>query len=54
MQYDIAVLAGDYIGPEVMKSAVEVLGKVADKDAQFNFKEALVGGAAIDATGKAL
>lgn len=54
MQYEIAVLAGDYIGPEVMKSAVEVLGKVADKDAQFNFKEALVGGAAIDATGKAL
>lgn len=54
MQYDIAVLAGDYIGPEVMKSALEVLGKVADDKAQFNFKEALVGGAAIDATGKAL
>jgi 3-isopropylmalate dehydrogenase len=54
MQYDIAVLAGDYIGPEVMKSALEVLGKVADKDVQFNFTEALVGGAAINATGKAL
>ncbi len=52
--YDIAVLAGDYIGPEVMKSALEVLGKVADNNAQFNFKEALVGGSAIDATGKAL
>ncbi len=52
--YDIAVLAGDYIGPEVMKAALEVLGKVADKASQFNFKEALVGGAAIDATGKAL
>lgn len=54
MQYDIAVLAGDYIGPEVMKSALEVLGKVADNEAQFRFYEAPVGGAAIDATGRAL
>lgn len=54
MHYDIAVLAGDYIGPEVMQSALAVLSKVADQNAQFNFKEALVGGAAIDATGKAL
>lgn len=54
MQYDIAVLAGDYIGPEVMKSALEVLGKVSDNNVQLSFKEALVGGAAIDATGKAL
>jgi 3-isopropylmalate dehydrogenase len=54
MQYDIAVLAGDYIGPEVMKSALEVLSKLSDDSARFNFHEALVGGAAIDATGKAL
>lgn len=54
MQYDIAVLAGDYIGPEVMKSALEVLGKAADNEAQFRFYEAPVGGAAIDATGRAL
>ncbi|MCS6971507.1 MAG: 3-isopropylmalate dehydrogenase [Turneriella sp.] len=54
MQYDIAVLAGDYIGPEVMRSALAVLEKIADSTVQFRFHEALVGGAAIDATGKAL
>ena len=51
--FDIAVLAGDYIGPEVMPSALEVLTKVQTNE-KFNFHEALVGGAAIDATGKAL
>jgi len=54
MQYDIAVLAGDYIGPEVMKSALEVLSKLSDGNSSFRFHEALVGGSAIDATGKAL
>ncbi|HRP68636.1 MAG TPA: 3-isopropylmalate dehydrogenase [Turneriella sp.] len=54
MQYNIATLAGDYIGPEVMQSAIAVLSKLADDKHQFNFQEALVGGAAIDATGKAL
>jgi len=53
-EFDIAVLAGDYIGPEVMRSALEILGKLADAEHHFNFKEAVVGGAAIDATGKAL
>jgi len=51
--FDIAVLAGDYIGPEVMPSALEALTKVQTTE-KFNFHEALVGGAAIDATGKAL
>lgn len=54
MKYDIAVLAGDYIGPEVMKSATEILAKISTNDHSFAFHEALVGGAAIDATGKAL
>ncbi len=54
VQYDIAVLAGDYIGPEVMRSAIDVLTKLSSKDVTFNFNEALVGGAAIDASGKAL
>ncbi|MBV6494619.1 MAG: 3-isopropylmalate dehydrogenase [Turneriella sp.] len=54
MQYDIAILAGDYIGPEVMQAAVEVLAKLSDTKDHFNFKEALVGGAAIDMAGKAL
>jgi 3-isopropylmalate dehydrogenase len=51
----IAVLAGDGIGPEVMTASLKVLDHVADR---FGFQimktEALVGGAAIDARGKAL
>ena len=50
-----AVLSGDGIGPEVMASALEVLKTVAEKFRfQYEYKEALVGGAAIDAKGKAL
>ena len=53
--YKIAVLAGDGIGPEVMVQALKVLAVVSDK---FGFSiqhtEALIGGAAIDATGVAL
>jgi 3-isopropylmalate dehydrogenase len=53
--YKIAVLAGDGIGPEVMVQALKVLDVVS---AKFNFSmqstEALIGGAAIDATGVAL
>ena len=53
--YDIAVLSGDGIGPEVMAQALLVLESVAKKfDFNLNFTHMLVGGAAIDATGKAL
>jgi 3-isopropylmalate dehydrogenase len=54
-QYRITLLPGDGIGPEIMAVAVEVL-KVAGKkfDIQFEFQEALIGGAAIDATGEPL
>ena len=53
--YQIAVLAGDGIGPEVMAEAEKVLQVVADKF-QFGISltPALVGGAAIDATGEPL
>ncbi|MGF1655500.1 MAG: 3-isopropylmalate dehydrogenase [Verrucomicrobiales bacterium] len=55
MHYRIAVLAGDGIGPEVMQVALEVLHRlVADDLLDVEISEALVGGAAIDATGKAL
>ena len=51
----IAVLSGDGIGPEVMAVALDVLKVVAEKFRfQYVSHEALVGGAAIDATGKAL
>lgn len=53
--YKIAVLPGDGIGPEVMAEALKVLGKISSqRGAQFEFTHELVGGAAIDAKGKAL
>ena len=51
----IAVLAGDGIGAEVTAEAVRVLGAVAARFGHtFEFEAALLGGAAIDATGDAL
>lgn len=51
----IAVLAGDGIGPEVMDVTLEVLKKaLGSKVDQFHFTEALVGGAAYDVTGSPL
>lgn len=53
--HKIAVLAGDGIGPEVMAEAIKVLGTITSKfGTRFEFSEQLVGGAAIDAKGKAL
>jgi 3-isopropylmalate dehydrogenase len=55
MNHKIAVLAGDGIGPEVMKVALSVLKKALHTKAKdFSFEEAPVGGAAIDLTGKPL
>jgi 3-isopropylmalate dehydrogenase len=55
LTYKIAVLAGDGIGPEVMAEAIELLQKCAELDRfHVDLNESLVGGAAIDATGKAL
>lgn len=55
MEYKIAVLPGDGIGPEVMTEAVKVLDAVSEKfgfKLSYNYKN--VGGAAIDAEGVAL
>ncbi|MDB9314663.1 3-isopropylmalate dehydrogenase [Spirulina sp. CS-785/01] len=50
-QYRITLLPGDGIGPEIMAVTVEVLNAIAAKFAlKFDFTEALIGGAAIDAT----
>ena len=55
MEFNIALLRGDGIGPEIVDSAVEVLNKTAEKFGHtFNFTPYLIGGAAIDATGKPL
>ncbi|MDF5727617.1 MAG: 3-isopropylmalate dehydrogenase [Rhizonema sp. PD38] len=53
--YRITLLPGDGIGPEIMAVAQEVLTVVGKKfDLQFEFQQALIGGAAIDATGEPL
>ena len=55
MNFKIAVLSGDGIGPEVMQSARKVLDVVLkDSENKFSFEEAFVGGKAIDETGEAL
>ncbi|HIK03397.1 MAG TPA: 3-isopropylmalate dehydrogenase [Trichormus sp. M33_DOE_039] len=53
--YRITLLPGDGIGPEIMAVAVDVLTVIGQQfDIQFDFQEALIGGAAIDATGEPL
>lgn len=55
MKLNIAVLAGDGIGPEVTAQAVKVLKAVAmEFNHVFTFKYALVGASAIEKTGIAL
>lgn len=55
MKFNIAVIEGDGIGPEIVGSALEVLEVVADKFGhEFSFTKVLMGGSAIDATGKPL
>ncbi len=55
MRATIAVLPGDGIGPEVVAAAQRVLQRIADIGGhRFDFKEALMGGCAIDTTGSPL
>lgn len=55
MKYQIAVIPGDGIGPEVMAEALKVLQAASRKFGhQFNVNQVLAGGAAIDATGETL
>jgi 3-isopropylmalate dehydrogenase len=50
-----AVLAGDYIGPEVMAEALRVLERAVEQDGHsLDYEMADVGGAGIDNHGKAL
>ena len=53
--YNIAVLAGDGIGPEIIVEAKKVLASVEKVyDIKFNYEDALIGGCAYDATGTPL
>lgn len=52
MKYNIALIRGDGIGPEIVDSTVRVLEKTAEKFGhEFVFTPYLAGGCAIDATG---
>ncbi len=54
-KYSITLLPGDGIGPEIMAVTVKVLDVIAKQcNLEFEFQEALIGGAAIDATGNPL
>ena len=53
--YNISLIKGDGIGVEIVDEAVKVLDAVAKKfDLNFDYKEYLMGGCAIDATGNPL
>ena len=55
MEFNIALLRGDGIGPEIVDSAVAVLEKIGEKFGhKFSFTPYLIGGSAIEATGKPL
>ena len=55
MQFDITILPGDGIGPEVASEGVKVLESIAERFGHdFNFYYQLIGGLAIDKTGSAL
>nr|WP_281770470.1 3-isopropylmalate dehydrogenase [Lautropia mirabilis] len=54
MEMKIAVLAGDGIGPEITAQAVRVLEVLARDGLDVQTESALVGGAAVDATGDPL
>jgi 3-isopropylmalate dehydrogenase len=53
--FNVAALAGDGIGPEVMREAIKILRAVESKfPVRFNITEGLVGWAGIDAVGRSL
>ena len=55
MNYKIAVVPGDGIGPEVTTQALRVLDRIGEKyNHHFEYTKVLAGGAAIDATGGCL
>lgn len=52
MDFNITLIKGDGIGPEIVDEAIKVLDAVAKKyNHDFSYNEALMGGVAIDATG---
>lgn len=55
MKYKLIILPGDGIGPEIVDQAVNTINAIAEKkEYDFDIKEALIGGIAIDKTGEPL
>lgn len=55
MDFKIAVLAGDGIGPEITDAAIAVMEKIGEKyNHNFQFEKLLCGGASIDVYGQPL
>ncbi len=55
MEYKIAVVPGDGIGPDVIEETLKVLDRVGDKYGHtFKYTKYLAGGAALDETGEPL
>lgn len=53
MNYKVAVIPGDGIGPEIVREARKVLDKVGQKYGhEFTYQELLMGGCSIDAYGE--
>jgi 3-isopropylmalate dehydrogenase len=55
MKFNIVVLPGDGIGPEIIAESVKVMNAVGKKYGhEFHYEYALIGGVAIDKEGTAL
>ena len=55
MNYNLAVIKGDGIGPEVVTEAMKVLDKVGEKFGHtFQYDQLLMGGCSIDTYGEPL
>ncbi len=55
MKYNIALIPGDGIGPEVIRETCKVLDAIGEKYGhEFNYTEVLAGGCAIDEKGECL
>ena len=55
MPFELAVLPGDGVGPEVVTEAIKVLQAIGNRSGHsFNLRYGLIGGVAVDETGTAL
>ncbi len=55
MEYRVGVIAGDGIGPEIVKEAMKVLDRIGDRFGHtFTYTRILMGGCSIDACGEPL